>query len=90
MLGTCPWGGQHEGKTRKRILVTSSLYATDGHSGTFYMRLAASRMQMLHALAASCVQSRQFFDRMLREQLIELKNEDDIKKSENLRDTCAC
>jgi hypothetical protein len=54
------------------------------------MRLAASRMQTLHALAASCVQSRQFFPSTLREQLFELKNEDAIKKSENLRDTCAC
>jgi hypothetical protein len=54
------------------------------------MRLAASCMQTLHALAASCVQSRQFFASTLREQLFELKNEDAIKKSENLRDTCAC
>ncbi len=38
-----------------------NLYATGGHSGTIYMRLAASSMQTLHALAASCVQSRQFF-----------------------------
>jgi hypothetical protein len=73
MLGTCPWGGQHEGKTRKRILVTSSFYATDGRSDAFYMRLAASRMQLLHALAASCVQSRQFFESTLREQIFELK-----------------
>jgi hypothetical protein len=54
------------------------------------MRLAASRMQTLQALAASCVQSRQFFASTLREQLLELKNEDAIEKSENLRDTCAC
>jgi hypothetical protein len=54
------------------------------------MRLADSRMQTLHALAASCVQSRQFFASTLREQLFELKNEEAIKKSENLRDTCAC
>jgi hypothetical protein len=46
------------------------------------MRLAASRMKTLHALAASCVQSRQFFVSTLREQLFELKNEDAIK---NLR-----
>jgi hypothetical protein len=52
------------------------------------MRLAASRMQTLHALAASCVQSHQFFASTLREQLFEFKNEDAIKKSENLRDTC--
>ncbi len=39
-------------------------------------------------LAASCVQSRQFFASTLREQLFELKNEDAIKKSENLLDTC--
>jgi hypothetical protein len=47
-------------------------------------------MQTLHALAASCIQIRQFFASSLREQLLELKNEDAIKKSENLRDTCAC
>ncbi len=66
-----------------------NLHATGGHSGTIYMRLAASRMQILHALVASCVQSRQFFASTLREQLFELKNEDVIKKSWNLRDTCA-
>jgi hypothetical protein len=54
------------------------------------MRLATSRMQTLHGLAASCMQSRQFFASMLREQSLELKNEDAIKKFENLRDTCAC
>ncbi len=36
-----------------------------------YMRLAASGMQTLHALAASCVQSRQFIASTLREQLFE-------------------
>ncbi len=66
-----------------------NLYATGGHSGTICMRLAAGRIQTLHVLAASCVQS-QCFTSMLREQLFELKNEDAIKKSENLRDTCAC
>jgi hypothetical protein len=60
------------------------LYATGGHSGTIYMRLAASRMQTFHALAASCVQSHQFFASTLREKFFELKNEDGIKKSENL------
>jgi hypothetical protein len=59
-----------------------NLLATCGHSGKIYMRLA---MQTLHALAASCVQSRQFFASTLREQLFELKNEDAFKKSENLR-----
>jgi hypothetical protein len=54
------------------------------------MRLATSRMQTLHALAANCMQSHQFFASMLREQLFELKNEDAIKKSENLHGTCAC
>jgi hypothetical protein len=63
---------------------------TGGHSGTIYIRLADSRMQTVHALAASCMQSRQFFVSTLREQLLELKNEDAIKKSENLPDTCAC
>ncbi len=37
-----------------------NLHATGGHGGTNCMRLAASRMQILHALPASCVQSRQF------------------------------
>jgi hypothetical protein len=50
-----------------------TLYVTGGHSGTIYMRLAASRMQILHALAASCVLSRQFFASTLGEQLFELK-----------------
>jgi hypothetical protein len=45
------------------------------------MRLAASRMQTLQALSASCVQSRQFFATTLREQLFKLKNEDAIKKT---------
>jgi hypothetical protein len=65
-------------------------HSTGSHSGTIYMRLAASRMHTLHALAASCVQSRQFFASTLGEQLFELKNKDAIKKSENPRDTCAC
>jgi hypothetical protein len=67
-----------------------NLHATGGHSGTIYMRLVASCMQTLYALAASCMQSRQFFASTLPEQLFELKNEDAIKKSENLRHTCAC
>ncbi len=54
------------------------------------MQLAASRMRILPVLAASCVQSHQFFASKLREQILELKNEDTIKKSENLRNTCAC
>jgi len=54
------------------------------------MRLAASCMQILYALAASCLQSRQFFKSSVREQLFEEKNEDAIKKSENLCNTCAC
>jgi hypothetical protein len=48
-----------------------NLHATDGHSGTNYMRLAASCMQILHVLTASCMQSRQFFASTLREQLFE-------------------
>jgi hypothetical protein len=44
------------------------LHATGGHSGTIYMRLAASRMQILHALAASTVQSHQCFASTLQEQ----------------------
>ncbi len=74
------------------------LHATGGHGGTscmqlegtpdtIFMWLAASRKQILHALAASTVQSRQFFASTLQEQLFELKNEDTSKKSENLHDT---
>jgi hypothetical protein len=66
-----------------------NLFATGSHWGTIYMRLATSCMQTLHALAASCVQSRQVFASTLREKLFELKK-DAIKKSENLRDTCTC
>jgi hypothetical protein len=44
--------------------------------------------QILHTLAASRVQSGQYFANTLQEQLFELKNEDAIKKSEYLRDTC--
>jgi hypothetical protein len=54
------------------------------------LRLAASRMLFLHAQAATAVQNRQFFASTLREQLFEVKNEQTIKKSENLRGTCAC
>jgi hypothetical protein len=32
-----------------------NLHATGSHSGTIYMRLATSRMQILHELAASTV-----------------------------------
>jgi hypothetical protein len=67
-----------------------NLHATGGHSGKIYIRLAVSCMQTLHALVASCMQSRHFFASTLREQLLELKNEDAIKKPENLLDTCAC
>jgi hypothetical protein len=49
-----------------------------------------TQQHILHALAASCVQSRQFFGSTLPEQLFEFKNEDAIKKSEKLRDTCPC
>jgi hypothetical protein len=48
------------------------------------LRLAERCMQFLHALAASIVQSRQVFASTLPEQLFKLKNEDAIKKSENL------
>ncbi len=59
-----------------------NLHGTGGHSGTIYMRMAASRIQTLHALAASCMQICQFFSCTLQEQLFELKNEAAIK---NLR-----
>jgi hypothetical protein len=44
--------------------------------------------QILYVLMASCVQSCQVFASTMQEQLFELKNEDAIKKSENLRETC--
>jgi hypothetical protein len=45
--------------------------------------------KILHALAASCVQSRQFLASTLREQLFEIKYGMKmlLKKPENLRDT---
>jgi hypothetical protein len=55
-----------------------NLHATRGHSGTICKRLAAIRIQVLQALAASCMQSRQFFASTLPLQLFELKNEDAI------------
>jgi hypothetical protein len=67
-----------------------NLHATGSQLSTIYMRLAASRKQTLHALAANCMQSRQFFSSTLQEQLFESKNEDASKKSENLRNTYAC
>jgi hypothetical protein len=65
------------------------LHLTSDHLGTICMLLAATQqrnslwpadrcMQFLHALAARTVQSRQVFAS------IKLKNEDAIKKSENL------
>jgi hypothetical protein len=67
-----------------------NLHGTSGNTGTNYMRLATSGTRILLAQAASCLQSRQFFASMVREQLFELKNEDAIKKTGNLRNTCAC
>ena len=72
----------------RRMLPTFQLMALGFWFGT--IDDIATRKQILHALAASCVQSRQFFASTLREQLFELKNEDTIEKSENLRYTCAC
>jgi hypothetical protein len=46
------------------------------------MQLAASRMLFLHETGG------QFFESTLPERLFELKNEETIKKSENLRDIC--
>jgi hypothetical protein len=51
-----------------------NFHATGSHAGKIYMRLAASRRQTLHALAASGLQSNQFFASTLQEQLFELKN----------------
>jgi hypothetical protein len=48
-----------------------NLHATGGHSDTICKRLAANRIQFLHALAASTVQSLQFFESTLPNQLFE-------------------
>ncbi len=64
-----------------------NLHATGGHSGAICMQLVSSCMHFLPALAARTMQSRQFFESTLLEQLFELKNEDAIKKFENLGDT---
>ncbi len=63
--------GGHAGTICLRLAwpVGYNLYATGSHSGTIYIRLVPSRMQTLHALAASCMQSRQFFASTLQEQL---------------------
>jgi hypothetical protein len=50
------------------------------------MRLAASQMLFLHATGGQLRAKRPFFESTLPEQLFELKNEETIKKSENLRD----
>jgi hypothetical protein len=75
----------------KLPLILFMLHVTGGHSGTICMQLAATRVQFLHTLAARTVQSRQFFWKYaatLPEQVFELKNEETIKKSENLRYKC--
>jgi hypothetical protein len=56
--------------------------------GTICMKLAASRMYFLHALAASTVQSREFFESTL--PIILIKNKEATNKPEKLRDTCLC
>ncbi len=50
----------------------------------------ATRKQILHVQAAISVQSLLFFASTLQDQIFELKNEDAIKKSEKLHDTCPC
>jgi hypothetical protein len=45
----------------------------------------ATRKQILHVLAASCVQSCQFFASMLQEQLFQLESEYAIKSENQLR-----
>jgi hypothetical protein len=85
--------GGHAGIIFMRLAATRVQfiqYVIGSHSGTIYMQLAGRLMQTLYALAASCMQSRQFFASMLREQLFDLKNDDAIKKSENPHNTCAC
>jgi hypothetical protein len=50
--------------------------------------LNATGSQSHVSSAASTVQSRQFFESTLPEELFKLKNEETFKKSENLRDIC--
>jgi hypothetical protein len=68
------------------------LHATGGHSGTICMQLAATWLQFecdwlpvachfCMQLVASYVQSCQFFESTLPDELVELKNEETIKKS---------
>jgi hypothetical protein len=86
-------------------LILFLLHATGGHAGTICMRLVATRVQFIcdwrplrynqsHAnLSCASGQLRAkppVFASTLREQFFDLKNEDAIKKSENLRYTCAC
>jgi hypothetical protein len=60
-----------------RLAATQLQFACDWRP-LGYNLVAASRIQFLHALSASCVQSHQFFASTLREQLFELINEDAI------------
>jgi hypothetical protein len=79
--------GKNVSKIRPKLLsrpLAPSLCTVISNCATFFAQ------NIFFPLAAICVQSRQFFASMLREELFELKNEDFIKKSENLRDTCAC
>jgi hypothetical protein len=61
------------------ILHHASNYSADGSWDIWFVKCAgtmndkATQKQILHVLAASCVQSRQFFASMLREQLFEKK-----------------
>jgi hypothetical protein len=51
-----------------RLAATRVQFAcAGGHLGTICMRMAAIRKHFLHALEASCVQSRQFFESTLRD-----------------------
>ncbi len=71
----------------------ASDFSADGSDDIWFGKYAgtihdiATRKKILYALAASCMQSSQFFASTLQEKLFEFKNEDAIKKWENLRDT---
>ncbi len=74
----------------KYIILTQTTFQSCRQTDAKLKCPLETRQQILHAQAASCMQSRQFFANTLPEQLFELKNEDTIKKSENLRGTCPC
>jgi hypothetical protein len=69
----------------RQILVDFIHVACDWRPLVYNLNATSRQSQANFARASG-----QFFASTLPEQLFELKNEDAIKKSENLRDTCPC